>query len=66
MTPSLSIDRPLLHRTVLPNGLVVIVIENPVADIISARILVQSRHRLGTAIARGSHEPARFPDYERD
>lgn len=42
MTPSLSVDRPLLHRTVLKNGLVVIVIENPVADIVSARVLVKA------------------------
>ena len=42
MTSSLSVDRPLLHRTVLANGLVVIVIENPVADIVSARVLVKA------------------------
>jgi predicted Zn-dependent peptidase len=42
MTPSISVDRPLLHRTVLKNGLVVIVIENPVADIVSARVLMKA------------------------
>lgn len=42
MTPSLTADRPLLHRTVLKNGLVIIVIENPVADIISARLLIKA------------------------
>ncbi|MBE7382707.1 MAG: insulinase family protein [Leptolyngbya sp. SIO1E4] len=41
MTSSLSVARPLIHRTVLENGLVVIVIENPVADIISARMLIK-------------------------
>ncbi|WP_008316493.1 M16 family metallopeptidase [Leptolyngbya sp. PCC 6406] len=44
----LTLARPTLHRTVLPNGLVVLVIENPVADIIAARVFV----RAGT-----SHEP---------
>ncbi|NER80625.1 MAG: insulinase family protein [Leptolyngbya sp. SIO1D8] len=42
MTSSLSIARPLIHRTTLKNGLVVIVIENPVADIISARMLIKA------------------------
>lgn len=44
MTSSLSLTRPLVHRTVLKNGLVVIVVENPVADIVSARMLI----RVGT------------------
>jgi predicted Zn-dependent peptidase len=48
MTSSLSLARPTLHRTVLKNGLVVLVIENPVADIVAARLFV----RAGT-----SHEP---------
>ncbi len=42
MTSSLTLSRPLLHRTVLSNGLVVIVIENPVADIVSARVLIKA------------------------
>lgn len=42
MTLSLSTARPLIHRTVLANGLSVLVIENPVADIISARILIKA------------------------
>ncbi|MEL6383340.1 MAG: pitrilysin family protein [Cyanobacteria bacterium J06626_18] len=43
MTSSItSVARPLIHRTVLPNGLVVVVIENPVADIISARMLIKA------------------------
>lgn len=45
MTSSVSLVRPQLHRSVLSNGLVVLVIENPVADIVSARIMV----RAGTA-----------------
>jgi zinc protease len=48
MTSSLSLARPALHRTVLDNGLVVLVVENPVADIVAARLFV----RAGT-----SHEP---------
>ncbi|MDB9528154.1 pitrilysin family protein [Oscillatoria sp. CS-180] len=42
MTSPPSVDRPLLHRTVLKNGLVVVVIENSVADIVSARMLVRA------------------------
>lgn len=42
MTSSLSLTRPRVHRTVLKNGLVVIVIENPVADIVSARMLIRA------------------------
>ena len=34
--------RPLCHRTVLNNGLVVVVVENPVADIVSGRVLVKA------------------------
>ena len=42
MTLSTSRAHPLIHRTVLPNGLVVIVIENSVADIVSARMLIKA------------------------
>ncbi len=35
-------NRPALHRTVLNNGLTVLVIENPVADIVSARLLIKA------------------------
>ncbi len=42
MTSSPPVDRPLLQRRVLNNGLVVIVLENPVADIVSARLLVKA------------------------
>ena len=42
MTSPISLSRPLIYRTVLHNGLVVIVVENPVADIVSARLLVKA------------------------
>lgn len=42
MTSSLSLARPALHRTVLDNGIVVLVVENPVADIVSARLFVRA------------------------
>ncbi|MGB3613288.1 MAG: insulinase family protein, partial [Elainellaceae cyanobacterium] len=45
----LSIQRRSTHRTVLPNGLVVLVTENPAADIVATRILLQ---------AGGRREPA--------
>lgn len=41
MTASL-LQAPRLHRTVLANGLTVIVLENPVADIISARLFIRA------------------------
>lgn len=44
MTASL-LHAPRLHRTVLDNGLTVLVLENPVADIVSARLFI----RAGTA-----------------
>lgn len=40
--PSSNSVRASQHRTVLDNGLVLIVVENPVADIVSARILVKA------------------------
>ncbi|MBE9052431.1 insulinase family protein [Nostocales cyanobacterium LEGE 11386] len=40
MKPSLS--HPLIHRTVLNNGIVVLVAENPAADIIAGRIFVRA------------------------
>lgn len=42
MTHSSTLSTPTLHRTVLSNGLVVLVTENPVADIISARIFLKA------------------------
>ncbi len=41
MTASL-LQAPRLHRTVLANGLTVLVLENPVADIISARMFIRA------------------------
>lgn len=42
MPTSLSPVRPQLHRTVLDNGLVVLVTENPVADIVAARLFLRA------------------------
>jgi predicted Zn-dependent peptidase len=42
MPTSLSPVRPQLHRTVLDNGLVVLVTENPVADIVAARLFIRA------------------------
>ncbi|HZG38685.1 MAG TPA: pitrilysin family protein [Nodosilinea sp.] len=41
MTASL-LQAPRLHRTVLANGLTVLVLENPVADIVSARLFIRA------------------------
>ncbi len=41
MTASL-LQTPRLHRTVLANGLTVLVLENPVADIVSARMFIRA------------------------
>ncbi|MEO0407598.1 MAG: insulinase family protein, partial [Cyanobacteria bacterium P01_A01_bin.135] len=45
MTPSPSPSSRSPHRTVLPNGLTVLVTENPAADIVATRILVQAGGR---------------------
>jgi zinc protease len=50
MPTSLLPVRPQLHRTVLNNGLVILVTENPVADIIAARLFL----RVGTGHERAS------------
>lgn len=50
MTASL-LQAPRLHRTVLANGLTVLVLENPVADIVSARMFI----RTGSA-SEASHQ----------
>ncbi|NEQ33868.1 MAG: insulinase family protein, partial [Leptolyngbya sp. SIO4C5] len=42
VTVSTSVSQPLTHRTVLANGLTVLVAENPVADIVAARIFVRA------------------------
>jgi zinc protease len=36
------LQTPRLHRTVLPNGLTILVLENPVADIVSARLFIRA------------------------
>ncbi|MGB3136493.1 MAG: pitrilysin family protein [Nodosilinea sp.] len=41
MTASL-LQAPRLHRTVLANGLTILVLENPVADIVSARLFIRA------------------------
>ncbi len=54
MTASL-LQAPPLHRTVLANGLTVLVLENPVSDIVSARLFIragsvfESPHQAGLA-----------------
>ncbi|WP_071518069.1 pitrilysin family protein [Geitlerinema sp. PCC 9228] len=57
-----------VHRTVLPNGIVVIVVENPAADIISGRLFLQAGgrwvprsqaglpHLLAATITKGTEE----------
>ena len=42
MIASKSSIQSMTHRRVLPNGLVVLVVENPVSDIVSARLLVRA------------------------
>ncbi|MEM8546289.1 MAG: pitrilysin family protein [Cyanobacteria bacterium P01_H01_bin.119] len=44
MTPSAATptNQPTLDRVILDNGLTIVVIENPVADIVSARLLVKA------------------------
>ncbi|WP_347239291.1 pitrilysin family protein [Phormidium sp. FACHB-1136] len=52
MTASL-LHAPRLHRTVLANGLTVLALENPVADIISARIFLRAGSALETPATAG-------------
>ncbi|MGF1566523.1 MAG: M16 family metallopeptidase [Nodosilinea sp.] len=47
MTASL-LSAPRLHRTVLTNGLTVLALENPVADIVSARLFIRAGNALET------------------
>jgi len=66
-----------IHRTVLPNGLVVLVAENPVADIIAARIFVRAggcweprekvglAHLLSAVMTKGTAELTSFEIAER-
>ncbi len=53
MTPSTLTQQPATLRTTLPNGLKIIAIENPVADIISARIFIQAGQLCETAETAG-------------
>ncbi|WP_026072839.1 M16 family metallopeptidase [Nodosilinea nodulosa] len=52
MTASL-LQAPRLHRTVLANGLTVLVLENPVADIVSARLFIRAGSTLEVAHQAG-------------
>ena len=52
ITPSLG-HSPGLHRTVFPNGLTLVVLENPLADIVSARLFIASGYSLETSANRG-------------
>ncbi|KGF73708.1 peptidase M16 [Neosynechococcus sphagnicola sy1] len=63
-----SIQNRTIHRTVLANGLVVLVVENPVADIVAARIFVKAgslwesrqqaglSHLVASVMTRGSEQ----------
>ncbi len=53
MTSSILTKTPATIRTVLPNGLSVIAIENPVADIVSARIFIKAGQLYETAETAG-------------
>ncbi len=52
MTASL-LHAPRLHRTVLANGLTVLALENPVADIISARLFIRAGSAFETPSTAG-------------
>lgn len=52
MTASL-LHAPRLHRTVLANGLTVLALENPVADIISARLFIRAGSAFETPDSAG-------------
>lgn len=63
-----SLQNQTIHRTVLDNGIVVLVVENPAADIIAARIFVQAgscwerreqaglAHLLSAVITKGTQD----------
>lgn len=53
MTSSTLTKQPAALRTTLPNGLTVIAVENPVADIVSARIFVRAGQLRETAETAG-------------
>lgn len=45
LSPSASIENRIVNRTVLKNGIVVLCVENPAADIIAARIFLRAGSR---------------------
>ncbi len=49
MTSSTLTKQPATLRTTLPNGLTIIAIENPVADIVASRIFIRAGHGHETA-----------------
>ena len=42
ISSTLSVNNQIIHRTVLPNGLVIVAVENSAADIIAARIFIRA------------------------
>lgn len=72
-----SLQKSTIHRTVLNNGIVVLVAENPAADIIAARIFLRAgscyemyeqaglAHLLSTTIAKGCSSLSSFEIAER-
>jgi predicted Zn-dependent peptidase len=72
-----ALQNPTIHRTVLSNGMVVLVAENPAADIIAARIFVRAgscweqrekaglAHLLSAVITKGTPELSSFEIAER-
>ena len=53
MTPSTLTKQPATRHTTLPNGLTIIAIENPVADIVSSRIFIKAGQLYETAETAG-------------
>ncbi|MGC1305813.1 MAG: pitrilysin family protein [Phormidesmis sp.] len=53
MTPSTLTQQPAILRTTLSNGLTVIAVENPVADIVASRIFVRAGQLTETAQTAG-------------
>ncbi len=53
MTPSTLTQQPATRHTTVPNGLTIIAIKNPVADIVSARIFIKAGQLYETAETAG-------------
>ena len=53
MTSSTLTKQPTTLRTTLPNGLTIIAVENPVADIVASRIFIRAGHAHETAQTSG-------------